>query len=163
MGGWPACPSTLPCTSSCAPGNVCRYQTADVPFRVARLLLVEHNVAMHKVECSAGDAELHEFMKVKLKEDSEIYEECRAYNYAVRKQREEQEEFFKSQLWGREGGASNEISNTSAVVDKSSEGETAMGITSNTVGSGPAEWGQEGGTVAEIPNGRLIKVGRVIL
>ena len=59
---------------------------------------MEHNVAMHKVECSAGDAELHEFMKVKLKEDSEIYEECRAYNYAVRKQREEQEEFFKSQL-----------------------------------------------------------------
>ncbi len=48
-----------------------------MPFRVARLLLVEHNVVMHKVECSAGDAELHEFMKVKLKEDSEIYEECR--------------------------------------------------------------------------------------
>ena len=54
--GWvAACPSTSPCTSSCALGNVCRYQTADVPFRVARLLLVEHNVAMHKVECSAGD------------------------------------------------------------------------------------------------------------
>ena len=49
------------------------------------------------------------------------------------------------------------------MVDKSSEGETAMGNTSDTVGSGPAVWGQEGGTVAEIPNGRLIKVGRVIL
>ena len=57
-----------------------------------------------------------------------------------------------SQLWGREGGASNEISNTSAVVDKSSE-ETAMGNTSNTVGSGPAVWGQEGGTITEKPKG----------
>ena len=28
-----------------------------------------------------------------------------------------------------------------------------MGNTSNTVGSGPAVWGQEGGTIAEIPNG----------
>ena len=39
------------------------------------------------------------------------------------------------------------------MVDKSSEGETAMGNTNDTVGSGPAVWGQEGGTVAEIPKG----------
>ena len=50
-------------------------------------------------------------------------------------------------------GPSNEISNTSTVVDKSSEGETAIGNTSDTVGSGRAVWGHEGGTVAEIPKG----------
>ena len=89
-------------------------------FRVARLLLVEHNVTMHGVEPSAGDVEMYEFLKIKMKEDSEIYEECKAYNYAVNKQREEQEQYFESQLWGQEGGASNEIPNTIAVVDNSS-------------------------------------------
>ena len=132
---------------------MCTFQTADVSFRVARLLLVEHNVTMHKVKPSAGDVGLYEFLKIKMKEDSEIFEECNAYNYAVNKQREEREQYFDSQLWGQEGGTNNEISNTSSVVDKSSEGETAMGNTSDTVGSGPAVWGQEGGTVAEIPKG----------
>ena len=65
---------------------------------------MEHNVTMHEVEPSAGDVELYEFLKIKMKEDSEIYEECNAYNYAVNKQREEQEQYFDSQLWGQEGG-----------------------------------------------------------
>ena len=82
----------------------CTFQTADVSFRVARMLLVEHTVTMHEVEPSAGDVELYEFLKIKMKEDSEIYEECNAYNYAVNKQREEQEQYFDSQLWGQEGG-----------------------------------------------------------
>ncbi len=67
MGGWPTCPSTSPCTSSCAPGHVCTFETADVSFRVVRLLLVEHNVTMHEVEPSAGDVELSEFLKGKMK------------------------------------------------------------------------------------------------
>ena len=40
-----------------------------------------------------------------------------------------------------------------AMVDETSEGETAMGNSSDTVGSGPAVWGQEGGSVTEIPKG----------
>ena len=31
----------------------CTFQTADVSFRVARMLLVEHTVTMHEVEPSA--------------------------------------------------------------------------------------------------------------
>ena len=103
---------------------MCTFETADVSFRVARLLLVEHNVTMHAVEPSAGDVELYEFLKVKMKEDqdSEAYEECKAYNYAVNEQRAEQEQYFESQ-W----------CDTSAIMDMTAEGDTAMGNTSTVV------------------------------
>ena len=59
----------LPCKFSCKMGEVCTYKTANVPFRVAMLLLGQHREQMHEVECSTGQKELQEFMICKRKDD----------------------------------------------------------------------------------------------
>ena len=67
-----------------------------MPFHVAKLLLGQHNKRMHDVEWSAGYEELLQFMKLKSKEDAEIYEECRVFNYAIKKLCEEQDQYLES-------------------------------------------------------------------